>query len=65
MGLPLQCHINIDTILLMMDIECFDILILDIEENKEIILGNDAAGHGRGTASYTHLDVYKRQHQNY
>lgn len=43
MGLPLQCHINIDTI-----------LILDIEENKEIILGNDAAGHGRGIITHRH-----------
>lgn len=53
-GLLLQCHINIDTILLMMDIECFDILVLDIEENKEIILGNDAAGHGRGIITHCH-----------
>lgn len=53
-GLLLQCHINIDTILLMMDIECFDILVLDIEENKEIILGNDAAGHGRGIITHRH-----------
>lgn len=38
----------------MKDIECFDILILDIEENKEIILGNDAAGHGRGIITHRH-----------
>ena len=38
----------------MMDIECFDILVLDIEENKEIILGNDAAGHGRGIITHCH-----------